>query len=58
MNNRFYWETRPLANEKNIVLGEKYRFTVLTPNLIRMEYSESGTFEDRACIELVLFRAI
>ena len=34
-------------NNENIIQGEKYRFTVLTPRLIRMEYSESGIFEDR-----------
>jgi len=31
-----------------IIQGECYRFTVLTPELIRMEYSEEGYFEDRA----------
>lgn len=55
MKNRFHYETYPLANKKNIVSGEKYRFTVLTSNLIRMEYSESGIFEDRAS-QTVFFR--
>lgn len=36
------------ANEKNIIAGEKYRITVLTERLVRLEYSETGTFEDRA----------
>lgn len=45
---RFCWETRPVADGKNIVMGKKYRFTVLTPGLIRCEYSENGIFEDRA----------
>lgn len=44
---RFKWETRPKALECNIVSGEKYRFTVLTDRLIRMEYSPIGEFEDR-----------
>lgn len=35
------------AIEENVIKGSKYRFTVLTPRLIRMEYSEDGTFEDR-----------
>lgn len=35
------------ANENAIVKGEKYRFTVLTDRLIRLEYSEDGIFEDR-----------
>lgn len=30
----------------NRIQGEKYRFTVLTNQLIRMEYSETGYFED------------
>lgn len=45
---RFCWDTRPIANKGNIVKGEKYRFTVLTPHLIRMEYDNDGVFEDRA----------
>lgn len=36
-----------ISNKNNIIQGEKYRFTVLTPRLIRMEYSETGEFEDR-----------
>ncbi len=35
-----------LAAPENVIKGKKYRFTVLTPRLIRMEYSEDGTFED------------
>lgn len=31
-----------------MVSGSKYRFTILTPSLIRMEYSKQGVFEDRA----------
>ena len=40
----------------NVVQGEKYRFTVLTPYLIRMEYSEEGYFEDRKT-QVVINRA-
>ncbi len=40
-------KTDPKANEKAIVKGENFRFTVLTSRLIRMEYSEDGIFEDR-----------
>ncbi len=47
-NERFLWEVRPFAVKENIVQGEKYRFTVLTENLIRMEFSCDGNFEDRA----------
>ena len=34
--------------QRSIVEGSNYRFTVLTPALIRMEYSPDGSFEDRA----------
>lgn len=54
-NKRFVYETRPLALTQNMVSGEKYRFTVLTPSLIRMEYSKQGVFEDRAS-QSVFFR--
>lgn len=52
---RFIYETRPLALTQNMVVGSKYRFTVLTPSLIRMEYSAGGVFEDRAS-QSVFFR--
>lgn len=35
------------ANENAIVKGEKYRFTVLTDRLIRLEYTDNVFFEDR-----------
>ena len=54
-NRRFVYETRPLARTQNMVWGSKYRFTVLTPSLIRMEYSACGIFEDRAS-QSVFFR--
>ena len=41
-------KTRPLARTENMVIGEQYRITVLTEGLIRLEYSETGEFEDRA----------
>ena len=40
--------TSPLCRKEAVVKGDCYRFTVLTPSLIRMEYSENGEFEDRA----------
>ncbi len=33
--------------------GEHVRFTVLTPQLVRMEWSEDGVFEDRASLTFV-----
>lgn len=35
------------SNPSSIIQGDKYRFTVLSDILIRLEYSETGTFEDR-----------
>ena len=35
-------ETHPLACKENQILGDHYRFTVLTESLVRMEYSPSG----------------
>lgn len=47
--------TRPIALDANVVAGEKYRITVLTEGLIRLEYSEDGIFEDRAT-QMVFYR--
>lgn len=47
-NNRFKWETRGKALDENIVKGEKYRFTMLTERLLRMEYDKNGEFVDLA----------
>ena len=48
-------ETRPNALAANIVVGDKYRITILTEGLLRLEYSEDGVFEDRAT-QMVFFR--
>ena len=45
---RFKWDTRGKALGENIVQGDKYRLTVLTSRLFRLEYAEDGVFEDRA----------
>ena len=42
------YDMHPTADEKYVVKGEKYRFTILTSRMLRLEYSESGVFEDRA----------
>ncbi|MDD2435527.1 MAG: glycoside hydrolase family 31 protein, partial [Bacilli bacterium] len=42
-------------NPKAVIKGKKYRFTILTERLIRLEYNESGVFDDRPT-ELVWFR--
>ena len=35
-----------ISDPNAVVKGEKYRITVLTPELFRLEYSESGSFDD------------
>jgi hypothetical protein len=40
----------PVANPKAVVVSGNARFTVLTDNVIRMEYSSSGSFEDQATL--------
>jgi len=42
------FDMHPRADERYVVKGEKYRFTVLTDRMLRLEYSENGVFEDRA----------
>ncbi|MEF8977229.1 MAG: hypothetical protein V5A21_13470, partial [Halapricum sp.] len=37
----------PEAEEAATVRGERFRFTVLTPRLVRAEYDPDGDFEDR-----------
>lgn len=43
----------PVASEKAVVIEANARFTVLTDRLIRMEWAEDGTFEDRASLAIV-----
>ncbi len=44
-----------IANKDNVILGKKYRISILTERLVRLEYSPSGVFEDRAT-QNVIFR--
>src|SRR4030042_1008940 len=44
---QFHIQTSPTANPASIVSGPHVRFTVLTARLFRLEYSPSGSFEDR-----------
>ena len=43
----------PTADAKAVVTSGNARFTVLTPQLIRMEWSADGQFEDRATLTFV-----
>ena len=45
---RYNFQTNGTSNYKSMIKGDKYRITVLTPSLVRLEYSENGDFEDRA----------
>jgi alpha-glucosidase (family GH31 glycosyl hydrolase) len=48
MHEHFRLETTPVADPANVVSGDRYRITVLDAGLLRLEYSETGAFEDRA----------
>ena len=43
----------PKADEKAMVIAGKTRFTILSPQLIRMEWSENGRFEDKASLVFI-----
>ncbi len=43
----------PKADPKAVVTDGNTRFTVLTPEMIRIEYAPSGQFEDRATFSVV-----
>ena len=45
---KYNYKTTPVAFDHSVVKGDKYRFTILTSRLIRIEYNENGHFEDRA----------
>ena len=47
IDERFKLKLQSSPDEGAVVKGDKYRFTVITSQLIRIEYSEEGTFEDR-----------
>ena len=42
--------TKGNCRAESAVCGEKFRITVLTSRLLRLEYSESGIFEDRPTV--------
>ncbi len=46
-------EYTPVANPNAVVQLEQTRFTVLTPRVIRMEWSPNGQFEDHATLVFV-----
>ncbi len=46
-------QNNPKANDAAIVKSGNMRFTVLTPEIIRIEHSDSGIFEDRASFVVI-----
>ena len=46
-------EANPVANPDAVVTSGNARFTVLTPEMIRIEYSEKQQFEDRASFVVI-----
>ncbi len=48
MPEQFRLNLKGEANPQCVVQGRNYRFTVLTEQMLRMEYSADGEFEDRA----------
>src|ERR1700729_3449462 len=43
----------PIADSRAVVLAGSARFTVLTPQLIRLEWTDNGKFEDHASFAFV-----
>ncbi|UOB18454.1 glycoside hydrolase family 31 protein [Abyssalbus ytuae] len=46
-------QQNPVANPASTIVWGNARFTVLTPEMIRMEYSQSGKFEDKASLVFI-----
>lgn len=46
MSNAYKLDMKPMAHPGAVVAGEKYRITVLTDRLLRLEYQEQGKFVD------------
>lgn len=50
---RMFAQDNPVANPAAVVISGNARFTVLTPEMIRIEYSEKGVFEDRKTFAVI-----
>ena len=46
-------QNNPKADKKAVVVVDNARFTMLTPQLVRMEWSADGVFEDNATLTFV-----
>ena len=49
----YFFPTDGISKTDSMIWGKQYRITVLTPSLLRLEYSEDGVFEDRATQSVV-----
>jgi len=47
--------SRPVADQAAVIRGDRFRITVLTAGLLRLEYADDGVLEDRASA-FALFR--
>ena len=41
-------ESHPVARTESVIVGERWRISVLADGLLRLEWSDDGVFEDRA----------
>jgi alpha-glucosidase (family GH31 glycosyl hydrolase) len=48
MDSRYRLASRPVADQAAVVQGDRFRITVLTDGLLRLEWADDGCFEDRA----------
>ena len=53
LNTAWAQELNPVAHPDAVVRSGKARFTVLTPEMIRIQYSDRSLFEDRATFAIV-----
>jgi hypothetical protein len=55
MDARYRVAACPVADPAAVIAGDRFRITVLTTGLVRLEYADDGVFEDRASA-FALFR--
>lgn len=54
ISNYYVKDNSKLVSDKDsYIVGNKYRISVLSPRLIRLEYSPNGVFEDRATSRVI-----
>ena len=46
-------QNNPVADNKAIVISGDAGFTVITSQLIRMEYTEKGIFEEKGAVVII-----